>query len=69
MTTRRPIYLDADTAEKIAIDVLKDHYPLLTYEGSNKLDKKYYKKLRKAFKLIINYYGEELPNPEWGTLL
>ena len=54
------IELDSSTVDYLVTDILKDHYPHLTYEWSNPEDKKMYKKLRKAFRLIIQYYGGEV---------
>lgn len=56
---RKPITMDGETCDRITVDTLKEHYPLLNPSNWwHKKDKKMYRKVKKAFRTVLRYYGE-----------
>jgi hypothetical protein len=57
------VEIQTETLERIVIDILVDHYPVLVQlenELPNDVDKKFYRGVRKSFRHVIEYFGGDV---------
>ena len=52
--------LPSEFADQITVEVLKEHYQHLKGDWTNVRDEEDYARYRKAFRIVLDYYGEKV---------